>query len=68
VRAGADAFPARGADWLSAQLHDDSLDVENKLRNLSGYDGSALARERVFSQGLAELRRSAAAAAIKQSM
>ena len=55
-------------NWLrhfhrAGPLHDDRLDVENRLRNLSDYDKSALARERVFSLGLAELRRSAAAAA-----
>jgi len=44
-------------------LGNGSLDVAEKLRHLSEYDGSALAQESVFAQGVAELRRSAAAAA-----
>jgi hypothetical protein len=59
---------AQAGNWLrhfhrAHPLSDGSLDVAEKLRHLSEYEGCALAQERVFAQGLAELRRSAAAAA-----
>jgi hypothetical protein len=65
---GARLLLARAGQWLrlfhlAHPLPDGRLDVEEKLRNLSAYDGCALARESVFARGLAGLRHSAPAAA-----
>ena len=67
------AFDAHGlmvqaGTWLrhfhrAHPLHSGFLDIEDRLRNLSEYDGCPLARMRVFGEGVAELRRSAVAAA-----
>ena len=64
---GAHKLVVQAGNWLrhfhrAHPLDNGSLDVAEKLRYLSEYDGCALAQERVFAQGIAELRRSAAAA------
>jgi tRNA A-37 threonylcarbamoyl transferase component Bud32 len=70
-RCGADNahdLMVQAGNWLrhfhqAHRLPDGPLDVEDKLRSASEYDDCALARDQVFAQGLADLRRSAAAAA-----
>ena len=59
---------ADAGNWLrhfhrAHPLDDGFLDVEEKLGYLSTYDTSELVRDGVFAQGIAELKRTAAAAA-----
>ena len=61
-------FMAEAGNWLrhfhrAHPLDDGFLDVAEKLSYLTRYDTSALVGESVFAQGIAELKRTAAAAA-----
>lgn len=58
----------KAGNWLrrfhrAHPLDDGALDIPDRLRNMFEYDGFALAHVRVFAEAMAELRRSAAAAA-----